>query len=102
MRRSDQNHRSGKTLARKFQESMRIYIGNLSGDVSDAKLLELVTPFGKPDSAKVVTDRQTGQSRGFGFVELASTEEAHAAIAGLNGKQVGDQTLVVNEARPKR
>lgn len=81
---------------------MRIYIGNLSGDVNDARLLELVTPFGKPDSAKVVTDRQTGQSRGFGFVEMSSAEEANAAIKGLNGKQVGEQALVVNEARPKK
>lgn len=81
---------------------MKLYIGNLSRDFNDAALRDLVIPFGKPDSATVVTDRKTGQSRGFGFVELSNAEEANAAIAGLNGKQIGGTALVVNEARTRK
>lgn len=81
---------------------MKLYVGNLSRDINDAKLRELVAPFGKTDSAVVITDRQTGQSRGFGFVEMSNAEEANAAIKGLNGKEIGGSTLVVNEARARK
>ncbi|HVR42993.1 MAG TPA: RNA-binding protein [Thermoanaerobaculia bacterium] len=79
---------------------MKLYIGNLASDVTEAKLRELVTAFGNPESVHVVTDRDSGASRGFGFVEM-SDAEANAAIAGLNGKEVSGKALVVNEARPK-
>lgn len=81
---------------------MKLYVGNLSPEINDAKLSELIAPYGKPDSATVVTDRQTSQSRGFGFVELSNESEAKAAIAGLSGKQVGGRALVVNEAKGKK
>lgn len=81
---------------------MKLYIGNLAPEIDDAKLNELVTPYGKPDSATVVTDRQTKASRGFGFVELSNDAEARAAMAGLGGKEVGGRALVVNEARGKK
>lgn len=81
---------------------MKLYVGNLSPEIHDAQLGELIAPYGKPDSATVVTDRQTRESRGFGFVELSNEIEAKAAIAGLHGKEVGGRALVVNEARAKK
>ena len=80
---------------------MKIYLGNLSRDMSDAQLNELMQPFGKPDSAEVARDRGTGVSRGFGFVVFANDDEARAAIAGLDGKEVGGRTLKVNESHAK-
>ena len=79
---------------------MKLYVGNLPWSIDDAGLMEMVRPYGEPESVSVVTDRDTGQSRGFGFVEFRSSEEAQAAINGLNGKDVGGRALVVNEARP--
>jgi RNA recognition motif-containing protein len=81
---------------------MKLYVGNLSSDINDQKLKELFAPFGEPTSAQVVTDRDSGTSRGFGFVELGSAAEGNAAIAALNGKEHGGRALIVNEARPKR
>lgn len=81
---------------------MKLYVGNLSPEINDAQLNELIVPYGKPDSASVVTDRRTKQSRGFGFVELSNENEAKAAIAGLSGKEVGGRALVVNEARARK
>ena len=78
-----------------------IYVGNLPYDMTDAKLEETFTSFGTVERAKVIVDRVSGRSRGFGFVEMASSEEAKAAIEGLNGSEVDGRTLVVNEARPK-
>jgi len=80
---------------------MKIYIGNLSKDMNDEQLKELVLPYGNPESAKVVLDRDGSSSRGFGFFELADATEAQAAIAGLNGKEVNGQVLKVNESQPK-
>ncbi len=80
---------------------MKVYVGNLSIETTDAQLNDLAAAFGKPASAQVAKDRTTGQPRGFGFVEFNNDEEARAAIAGLNGKQVNGRTLKVNEARPK-
>lgn len=81
---------------------MKLYIGNLPRSVNDEQLLELVKAFGEPDSARVIMDRGTGESRGFGFVEFNNANDARAAINGLNGKEVGGRTLVVNEAREQK
>ena len=79
----------------------KLYVGNLSYDTSDSKLQELFEEFGAVQSAQVIMDRDTGRSKGFGFVEMGSDEEAKAAINGLNGKEVGGRALTVNEARPR-
>lgn len=81
---------------------MKLYVGNLSTGVSSEQLEALFVRFGKLTSAEIVTDRQTGTSRGFGFVELPNETDARAAIAGLDGTLLDGQTLKVNEARPKR
>jgi len=80
---------------------MKIYVGNLAYDVSEEELRTEFTAFGEVTSVSVVTDKYTGRSRGFGFVEMAKVSEGQAAIAGLNGKMLKDRTLSVNEARPR-
>jgi RNA recognition motif-containing protein len=80
---------------------MNIYAGNLSPDVSEEELREEFTAFGKVTSVSIIKDRYSGQSRGFGFIEMASKSEAEAAIAGLKGKTLKDRTLDVSEARPR-
>ena len=80
---------------------MKLYVGNLSFETTDAQLKDLAAAFGTPASAQVAKDKTTGQARGFGFVEFGNDDEARAAIAGLNGKEVNGRTLKVNEARPK-
>jgi cold-inducible RNA-binding protein len=79
----------------------KIFVGNFSFSLSEDELRSLFAPFGAVDSATVVTDRATGRSRGFGFVEMPNNEEAEKAIAALNGKDSGGRQLTVNEARPK-
>ncbi len=79
----------------------KLYVGNLSYDTSDSKLQELFEEYGAVQSAQVIMDRETGRSKGFGFVEMGSDEEARAAINALNGKEVGGRALTVNEARPR-
>jgi RNA recognition motif-containing protein len=79
----------------------KLYVGNLTYDVGDGELRQLFEAFGTVQSAQVIMDRDTGRSKGFGFVEMGSDQEAQAAIAGLNGKDVGGRSLTVNEARPK-
>ena len=81
---------------------MKLYVGNLSKQVTDAQLSELAAPYGKPISANVATERDSGQSRGFGFIEFGSADEARAAMAGLDGRDVNGQALKVNEARPRK
>jgi len=81
---------------------MKIYVGNLSWETSDSDLRDLVAPYGAPDSVKVIVDRDTNRSKGFGFVEFSDPAQANAAIAGLNGKDFKGRPLTVNEARPKR
>jgi RNA recognition motif-containing protein len=81
---------------------MKLYVGNLSKQVNDAQLNELATPFGKPLSANVATERDSGQSKGFGFIEYSSTAEGQAAITGLDGRDVNGQSLKVNEAKPRK
>jgi RNA recognition motif-containing protein len=80
---------------------MKIYIGNLSYEVTEDELEREFAAFGEVTSANVVTDKYTGRPRGFGFVEMAKVSEGQAAIAGLNGKTLKDRTLTVNEARPR-
>lgn len=79
----------------------KLYVGNLGYDVSSTDLEQLFAPHGTVDSANVITDRSTGQSKGFGFVEMRSNAEADAAIAALDGKDFGGRTIKVNEARPR-
>ena len=80
---------------------MNIYVGNLSYDVDDAALRTAFEAYGEVSSAKVISDRETGRSRGFGFVEMASADEARAAIEGLSGTDLLGRTINVNEARPR-
>jgi RNA recognition motif-containing protein len=80
---------------------MKLYVGNLSFQTSSSDLQELFAQAGTVESASVVEDRDTGRSRGFGFVEMSSKEEGQAAIAQLNGKEVGGRALTVNEAKPR-
>jgi RNA recognition motif-containing protein len=79
----------------------KLYVGNLAYGVSDGDLQQLFEAFGTVQSAQVIMDRDTGRSKGFGFVEMGSDQEAQAAITGLNGKEVEGRALTVNEARPK-
>jgi RNA recognition motif-containing protein len=81
---------------------MKLYVGNLSKQVTDAQLNELATPYGKPVSANVATERSSGESKGFGFVEFSTEDEARAAITGLDGRDVNGQALKVNEAKPRK
>jgi RNA recognition motif-containing protein len=81
--------------------SMKLYVGNLSFQTSSEELQSLFSQAGTVESASVVEDRETGRSRGFGFVEMASKEEGEAAIAQFNGKEFNGRALTVNEARPR-
>ena len=81
--------------------AFKIYVGGLPYATSEAELHDLFTPHGNVESAKLITDKYTGQSRGFGFVEMPSAEEGKAAISALNGTELGGRTLTVNEARPQ-
>jgi cold-inducible RNA-binding protein len=79
----------------------KLYIGNLSFDVGNADLEEMFAPHGTVKSAQLITDRDTGRSKGFGFVEMSSDGEAAAAIAALNGREFKGRALTVNEAKPR-
>ena len=79
----------------------KLYVGNLSYGTTDSALLQLFEPFGTVASAQVIMDRDTGRSKGFGFVEMGSDQEAQAAIAALNGKEHDGRALTVNEAKPR-
>lgn len=81
---------------------MNIYVANISFRASEGQLKDLFSQFGEVTSVKIVTDRETGRSRGFGFVEMANDSEGQAAIAQLNGNSFQDRNLVVNEARPPK
>ena len=79
----------------------KIYVGNLAYSVKDSDLQELFAAHGTVDTAQVIMDRDTGRSKGFGFVEMSTDQEARSAISALNGKEVDGRNLTVNEARPK-
>ena len=81
---------------------MKVYFGNLPRDIDDAKLAEIVKPYGASTSAEVVKDRVTGASKGFAFVEFATNDEAQATINALNGKDMNGQAVIVNEAKSKK
>ena len=80
---------------------MNIYIGNLSREVTEDELRQSFEAFGQVTSVNVIKDRYSGESRGFGFVEMSTKSEAQAAINGLNGTTLGERTLSVSEARPR-
>ena len=81
---------------------MNIYVGNLAYSVKDEDMKAAFAEFGEVTSAKVIMDKYTGRSRGFGFVEMANDEEAKAAIEGMNGKELQGRAVKVNEAHPPR
>ena len=78
----------------------KLYVGNLPYEVRDSNLEQAFGQYGQVTSAKVMMDRETGRSKGFGFVEMGSDDEAQAAISGMNGQSMGGRSVVVNEARP--
>ncbi len=80
---------------------MNIYVGNLSYSTDDDQLRTLFEEFGPVDSARVIMDRDSGRSKGFGFVEMSNANEANAAIEALNGREIEGRSLTVNEARPR-
>lgn len=80
---------------------MNIYVGNLSYGMSEGELRDAFAAFGEVSSVKILMDRETGRSRGFGFVEMPNQGEAETAISNLNGKEVSGRALRVNEARPR-
>lgn len=80
---------------------MNIYVGNLAREVTEEELREAFEAFGQVESAKIIMDRYSGVSRGFGFVEMPTKADAEAALAELNGKELKGRTLSVNEARPR-
>src|SRR5437763_15445440 len=79
----------------------KLYVGNLSYDVTDSALEQMCAQYGTVESAQVIMDRDTGRSKGFGFVEMKTDQEAQAVIAGLNGQMSGGRSLTVNEAKPR-
>ncbi|TAJ29434.1 MAG: RNA-binding protein [Nitrospirae bacterium] len=81
--------------------STKLYVGGLPYSTTEAELNEIFAKEGTVESARVITDKFTGQSRGFGFVEMSSGEEAKRAITSLNGTQLGGRSLTVNEAKPQ-
>ncbi|MEA1882781.1 MAG: RNA-binding protein [Candidatus Marinimicrobia bacterium] len=81
---------------------MNIYAGNLSYDISEDDLKGAFEEFGEVTSAKIISDRYSGRSKGFGFVEMSSDDEANAAIEALSGKELAGRSLIVNEARPRK
>ncbi len=79
----------------------KLYVGNLSHDLDNNDLKDTFQPYGEVSSAQIIMDRDTGRSKGFGFVEMGDTDQAQAAIDALNGTEVAGRTLTVNEARPQ-
>lgn len=81
--------------------AMKLYVGNLSYDTTDGDLQDIFAEFGTVESAVVINDRDTGRSKGFGFVEMSSKSEAEAAIDALDGNDIDGRSIKVNEARPR-
>jgi RNA recognition motif-containing protein len=86
---------------KKGGSGMNIYVGGLSSGVTEQDLRQAFEAFGQVTSAKIITDKYSGESRGFGFVEMPTKAEAQSAITGMNGKELKGRTLNVNEARPR-
>jgi RNA recognition motif-containing protein len=84
-----------------FVMGKKVYVGNMSYDVSQADLEQMFGEFGTVESAQIIMDRDTGRSKGFAFIEMASDSEAQAAIGALDGKDCGGRALKVNEAKPR-
>ena len=82
-------------------ENKKLYVGNIAYSMSDESLKQTFEEHGEVVSARIITDRETGRSKGFGFVEMGTLEEADAAISALNGTAVDGRALTVNEARPQ-
>jgi len=80
---------------------MKLYVGNLSFASTESEIRNAFSVYGTVDTVNLITDRDTGRAKGFGFVEMGNDGEAKATIAGLNGTQLGDRTIVVSEAKPK-
>ncbi len=81
--------------------SMKLYVGNLSYHTTESELKDLFATYGEVESARIITDRDTGRSKGFGFVELSNRSEGEQAIAELNGKEIDSRQVKVNEAKPR-
>jgi cold-inducible RNA-binding protein len=94
-------HEGQEYKNRKGVNIVNIYVGNLSREVTEAELRQEFEAFGQVTSVNIIKDRYSGESRGFGFVEMATKSEAQAAINELNGKSLGERTLSVSEARPR-
>jgi RNA recognition motif-containing protein len=93
---------TGKSfIKRKGINRMNIYVGNLLFDVTEDELKELFAPFGQVTEVRLIMDKFSGKTKGFGFIEMPSKEEAEKAIEGLNGKDVRGRAMTVNEAKPK-
>jgi RNA recognition motif-containing protein len=84
-----------------LRREMNIYVGNLSYDMTEKQLEELFAEFGEVTSARLITDRDTGRPKGFGFVEMADKAAAESAISALDGREIGGRDIRVNEARPR-
>jgi len=80
---------------------VKIYVGNLPNNLTEADIRAEFEAYGKVDSVNLITDRDTGRAKGFGFVEMSSTSEAKAAMAALNGKNLKERSIIVNEAKPR-
>lgn len=80
----------------------KLYVGSLPYSISEDELRDLFAPYGAVASVRIITDKFTGQSKGFGFVEMTNADEAAKAVQGVNGTQVGGRTLIVNDARPEQ
>lgn len=93
--------RAAGSLVRSAVLGKRLYVGNLAYSVGDSELRQLFSEHGAVQSAQVIMDRDTGRSKGFGFVEMANDGEANAAISALHGREINGRPLTVNEARPK-
>lgn len=88
-------------MSQTMQKKKKLYVGSLPYSVTEDELRNIFAGFGTVESARIIKDKFTDQSKGFGFVEMSSAEEAQKAIEGINGKQFGGRTLIVNEARPE-
>jgi RNA recognition motif-containing protein len=84
------------------QTNKKLYVGSLPYSITEDELRDLFAPYGEIASVRIITDKFTGQSKGFGFVEMTNADDAQRAIEGVNGTQVSGRTLMVNEARPEQ